>query len=227
MIGHRDSTTLRSAKGFTIVELMIATIIFATILLIITTGVIQFTRAYYKGAVVAKTQDTARSVMDAVTQSVQFGNATPSPVLAGTVPDSIFFCAGGYRFYSTLGITYNVDSANLNNAGVYLTRSGSTCDSPTGTLDTGGRQLLNNDMRVTQLDLQDAGDKMYTISVTVAYGADDLLCDSANNATCDPGATALTSAQLTSAGEGVRCKIQRGSEFCAVSTLSTVVKKRL
>ena len=49
-------------KGFTVLELMIATTVFSVMLLLTTTGMIQIGKVYYKGLVTAKTQDTVRSI---------------------------------------------------------------------------------------------------------------------------------------------------------------------
>jgi len=44
-----SSRSKRLQSGFTLVELMIATMVFSVILLVITYGVVRFTNSYYKG----------------------------------------------------------------------------------------------------------------------------------------------------------------------------------
>src|SRR5690349_14114335 len=100
----KQHTEHRGQKGFTIVELMVATLVFSVVLLVVTVGIMQFTRSYYRGAIQAKTQDTARTVIDNITQSLQFGLAEPD---IGVNPDDQtigYFCAGGYRFAFTKGV---------------------------------------------------------------------------------------------------------------------------
>ena len=58
----RHDRTQSSQSGFTIVELMIATLVFAMVLLVITVGVMSFTRAYYRGINQSNTQRVARAV---------------------------------------------------------------------------------------------------------------------------------------------------------------------
>src|SRR5262249_25193419 len=68
--------------GFTIVELMVATLVFSTILIVITYGVLSFTRAYYNGVTNSTTQDTARNIISTISQAVEFNgsgiNVTPT-----------------------------------------------------------------------------------------------------------------------------------------------------
>lgn len=216
----------QESKGFTIVELMIATMVFATVLLVITSGIIQFTRSYYRGATVAKTQDTARSIIDSVSQSIQFGSALPSDMYASGSPQ--YFCAGGYQFIFNKGTKYDsVQSPTYTNPGLYLVQSMNGCNAPSNPLPIGGRQLLNSNMRVTQLTQTFLGNGLYSVSVTVAYGDDDLLCDGGEPATCQPNAPVLTPTAFASVSSDIRCRLTQGSEFCAVSTLSTIVKKRI
>jgi type II secretory pathway pseudopilin PulG len=224
--GHENIKTARSSAGFTIVELMIATLVFSMILLVVTTGIIQFTKSYYRGANVAKTQDAARSIIDNISQSIQYGNTNIVINNAGTPQ---YICAGGYKFIFTKGIKYEGGTPVSANAGMFLVAD------PVGTclvsdpLPSGGRQLLNRNMRLTNVAVAevDPARGIYSVAVTVAYGDNDLLCNRTVASTCLPTATTLSNVALTSAGANVRCKQQAGSEYCAVSTLSTTVKKRL
>src|SRR6185312_7743076 len=67
------------SQGFTILELMIAASVFSIILLVVAVGVINFTNSYYKGITTSKTQDAARSIMNTLTQSIQFGQTVTLP----------------------------------------------------------------------------------------------------------------------------------------------------
>lgn len=63
-------------KGFTILELLIATMVFSTIFLGATAALIQLGKLYYKGVVTDKTQETTRAIADQVNQQLQFSNET-------------------------------------------------------------------------------------------------------------------------------------------------------
>lgn len=221
IVRHSDSS------GFTIIELMIATLVFSIVLLVVTAGIVQFSKAYYKGAITAKTQDTTRSIIDSVAQSVQFGVASPqeSPESVGTAIS--FLCAGGNKFIFTPGVQYKTGPPEYTNAGVYMVPSVGICEGPAATLPPDGKQLLNEYMRVTNLTLNGVSDTLYTIAVTVAYGDNDLFCDRRDDATCNVTSPILSDAALADLGANIRCKQLSGSEFCAVSSLSTTVRKRI
>jgi len=222
------SATLRSNSfGFTIIELMIATLVFSIVLLVVTAGIVQFSKAYYKGAITAKTQDTTRSIIDSVAQSVQFGVSSPqeSPESVGTAIS--FLCAGGNKFIFTPGVQYQTGPPVYANAGVYMVTSVGICEGPTATLPTDGKQLLNEYMRVTDLTLTGISDTLYSISVTVAYGDNDLFCDRRDDSSCAATSPTLSDAALADLRSNIRCRQVSGSEFCAVSSLSTTVRKRI
>lgn len=66
----KKEKTIKNTAGFTIVELMIATVVFSVILILITTGIIQIGKAYYKGIIGSRTQETARKITDEVGRSI-------------------------------------------------------------------------------------------------------------------------------------------------------------
>src|SRR5687768_12937296 len=78
-------------SGFTIIELMIATVVFSTILLIITGGIVQIGKAYYKGVISARTQNTTRQLTDEVTRNLQFNRGK-------FVSSGIWRCVGGTHY---------------------------------------------------------------------------------------------------------------------------------
>lgn len=198
-------------SGFTIVELMVATLVFSVILTVITVGVMSFTNRYYKGANVSTTQNATQSMLDTITQAIQFGSAIIQP----TTSTNNYFCAGGYVFTYDKGVLYTGSQT-----GLYMAPMGSTCTPTT----TGGRQLLGNNMRITNLavnSLGGGGGHLYNIFITVAFGANDLLCSPAQG-NCSAG-TMTTFWPVSD----VRCKTTTGSQFCATSTLTTTVEQRI
>ncbi len=202
--------TSTKESGFTIVELMVATLVFSVILTVITVGVMSFTNRYYKGANVSTTQNAAQSILDTITQAIQFGSAIVQP----TSPTSNYFCAGGYAFTYDKGILYTGSQT-----GLYMAPMGSTCAATT----TGGKQLLGSNMRITNLTVSNAvsGSHLYSVSITVVFGANDLLC-SPSQGNCN-GSSMTTFWPVSD----VQCKRTTGSQFCAVSTLTTTVEQRI
>jgi prepilin-type N-terminal cleavage/methylation domain-containing protein len=99
---------LKLEKGFTIVELMIATIIFSLVLLSAMAALVQIGKLYYKGISNARTQELTRNVIAEISQGIQFSrqpvreptlNVGPEVALANPDNNGIgFFCVGPRRY---------------------------------------------------------------------------------------------------------------------------------
>lgn len=212
-------------SGFTIIELMISTMIFSLILLILTTGVISFTRSYYRGITETSTQRVARVISDEITQAIQ---STSLPYLAldfnVDVPAGTWkgFCIGNTGYAYRLGSQLVESSPDLVNNHVLLkgSVSGNCSSQSAANLSTilfnglkaspsTSEEMLAPSMRLSNLTItainQTAG--IYSVAVNVVYGDDDLL----TNPT----------------GLSPSCNTDSGSQFCAMSGLSTVVQKRI
>ena len=205
------------AAGFTIVELMIATLVFSVILVVVTYGVLRFTNAYYKGINSSTTQDTARNILDTVSQAIQFSGSTISP--GGTNAGVSYFCAGGDVFIYRQGIKYDSStSISASNPGLYMVTSPSALGcSVVGASYTAGKQLLGTNMRVSALSIAPSasGPLLWDVQLRLAYGDNDLLVNPANGA------------DLTGSAPNVQCGLRTGSQFCSVSVLTTTVQQRV
>lgn len=200
----------KNIAGFTIIELMIATMVFGTVLLVVTTAILQITRVYYKGITQATTQSTARSIIDMISQGIQFngGGVTETPGSFNA------FCVGNQQYSFVLGkqLTETTPAANQTwHALVVDDKPGCTSSSPGSSMNTqvtSGRELLQPNMRLSKMSVQNIGTNLYKITVKVVSGDDDLLKNPANDtATCQ--------------------NFSAGTQFCAVSELTTVVTKRV
>ncbi len=249
---HKSSS---SSAGFTIIELLIATLIFSLVLILITTGVMQFTRQYYKGIISSNTQNTARAIIDDVTRTIQFntGNLyslTSTTLTPNTDPSApaLGYCIGETKRYSfriNAQVTEGTADTNAHQSNHSLITDGvSGCSTATPALDvrnpnilvnpdiqTGRallypRELIGQRMRLSKFKIETVPNMVgtYTVTVRVIYGDDDLLCTPSvpnscvgRNTTPDPLSDAST----------LMCKSTIGSQFCAVSELSTTVKKRV
>src|SRR5665213_2350432 len=93
-------------SGFTILELIIATAIFSGALLMLMLGFLSISKSYTRGLTVTETQNTARNVINATSQSIEFGSISsyqPPPAPPPSGPVSGWFCADNYIFAYTLG----------------------------------------------------------------------------------------------------------------------------
>lgn len=190
----------RNQQGFTIVELLIATLVFSVVLLVVTIGIIQITRVYYKGITESNTQNTARTLMDTITQGIQFsgGNVTTTSG-AGTKA----FCIGNQQFSYKTG-TKMTDTSG----GIVRLNSAPNCTSATAVNLAGGTEFMSPKMRLSNLQVDSLGNNLYRVQIRVVYGDDDLLNNPASTAASCRGAIA-------------------GSQFCSISELTSTVVKRV
>ena len=72
MRNNKSDNKLTNQTGFTIVELMIATVIFSMVLLVCSYAIIHAGRMYYKGMIMSKTQDTARKIIDSASDAIKY-----------------------------------------------------------------------------------------------------------------------------------------------------------
>lgn len=208
----------RTQTGFTIVELMIATAIFSIILLLCTFGLLQIGRTYYRGVTTSRTQDTARKVIDTLSQSIQYGTSVPAAPPSGVIvtngsPSSGQICFGEKRFtyFFNKPVTGNTQHA------LQLDSAPSGC---TGPVTASAQELLGENMRLTRFSLikKTTG---YEISLKVSHGEDEDLVLLPPNTT--GGATVLS----VDDEKFGNCQIQARAEYCASAELTVTVQRRL
>lgn len=64
-------------NGFTILELMVATVVLSVVLLIATMTILGVGKLYYKGQNATRTNDTARNIMADISQHIEFSSQPP------------------------------------------------------------------------------------------------------------------------------------------------------
>jgi prepilin-type N-terminal cleavage/methylation domain-containing protein len=184
-------------KGFTIIELMIATAVLSTILLLVTVLMINIGNLYYKGINQARIQDNVRSVSDEVSQHLQLGDsfAASDPDKKGANGEQAY-CVGAVRYTYIIGVQINQPApGSPASAPPYhhvLWRDDNpapgTCDIATAgnkvdltatapSSGLNGVELIAPNSRLSEFDIN--GNSPYSVAVSVAYGDDDLLCNPA------------------------------------------------
>lgn len=207
----------KAQKGFTIIELLIATLVFSMVVMLITYGILAFTRAYYKGVNQSNTQNTARLVIEDIAQAIQFSGGEVQPTLGTTGSgDSVGFCIGSSQYSYVLGKQLSDQTPlEVNQAKhVLMLDKGASCAGTNAQNVEGatvaGTELLGPRMRLSKLSIAPVtgATDVYKINIKIVFGDDDLLNNpTAANASCDVGS--------------------RGSQYCAEAELTTVVKKRI
>lgn len=204
-------------------ELLIATLVFSMVLLVVTIGVMTFTKSYYKGITQSNTQNTARSVIENITQAIQFsGDAVTSPI--GTVGSgsSVGFCIGNQRYSYQTGWQLVDGTPQI---ALKQTKHELVVDTPGNcsglnaqdvTKTPSGTELLSPNMRVAKLSVAQVGTSgMYKVDLRVLYGDADLLYSPSGDA-------------AGAAAPDAKCRAAfSGSQFCAESELSSIVGKRI
>lgn len=205
--------------GFTIVELMIATVVFAIILLMTLGGFVQIGRTFYKGVTISRTENTVRTIADSLSSDIRSASAGSSDTLtvdAGGNQVS-YFCIGQHLYYFRSGVIFDNDPSSTNipksTFGFKQDNVSSACTpdavrSLINTPTSNAKELLGEKMRLSKLSVKCsdiATNRLCNLSIHIAYGDNDLLEPPANgpSALCK-GATA-------------------GTQFCATADINTSV----
>jgi prepilin-type N-terminal cleavage/methylation domain-containing protein len=230
----------QNQKGFTIVELMISTVVFSTVLVLCLTGMVQVSRAYYKGITNSRTQEAGRLLLDEISQSIKLSGTSISvrpAVNAGPEVDvndidegTGVFCVGNKKYTYALDRKVVNESSNDNennkeirNALISEDEQCTDVLTPADlNLEIDGTQksLLSENMRLTKFTLEriqpdetinvKSGSQLWRIEISIAYGDQDLI-----RYEDDAGNARVT------------CNPGTGGEFCSIVELSTIVARRI
>lgn len=198
-------------RGFTIIELLISMTIFSLVMVLISVSIIQISRVYYKGITSSRTQETARSVLQDISQAIQFNGGQIAS--SGNV-----YCVGDRRY--TVFLNQQVQDSPAHN-GIIADKPSGGCRLPPiapahsdAVLVADDTELLVPRARVGKFSISQQGtSNLYQVTVRVVSGDDDLLVDA--DGTPGPDLPYTCKAQ------------QSGGQFCAVSELSTIVQQRV
>lgn len=197
-------------QGFTIVELMIATMIFGVMMLIVSGSIVAIGRQFYKGIISARTQEVTRNIADELSRNLQFSGSNPTrrvngDVVSLCVDETEYIYRVGKKLVDPPGPTMP-DEAFEGIVRFDSCGSGSPPAWPPTTIPSGGTELLGKNMRIVRLDISDDGTgRAWTVDIKVAFGDSDLLDGAREN--CVSG--------------------RAGSQFCATSEIKITVFKRL
>jgi prepilin-type N-terminal cleavage/methylation domain-containing protein len=236
----------KTQKGFTIVELMISTVIFSLVMLLCLTGMVQVSRAYYKGVTQSRTQEAARLVMDEISQNLKLSGSSvvslPSTnsgpqVNINRLEEGIgVFCAGNKKYTYALdrkvvSSNSNEDQKEIRNA---LVSEDAVCTDLMSTdievlnnqISSNRKSLLSENMRLTRFSITEynpdvsvpikSNSQIWRIEISIAYGDQDLFSVNGSGRYVDD-----------SNNERVVCKSSTGTEFCATVEMSIIVSRRI
>ncbi len=223
---------INNAKGFTIIELLIATAVFSTILLLASNAVVQIGRLYYKGLTSTLTQEAARATSEDVSRAIQLGNrgdVNRSDDAGKDFDDPKAVCIGDTRY--TYAINRQIGGSTGGPHALWVDQAPDggcpTVDLNIPTPSADGRELLGPNMRLLNFEINDISPlSVYNVKVVVGYGDNELLThynqqgelvDLSGDGAIDQNDSGMAQCELG----GI------GSNFCAISALDTVVKRRI
>jgi prepilin-type N-terminal cleavage/methylation domain-containing protein len=209
----KNQKTYSASEGFTIIELMIATMVFGVILLVVATAVMEFSHIYYKGVTEDTVQTTARNVVDTIGQNIQLDGGNVIPGTAYGISSD--YCIGDQRYSYLLGHELADVPTGTQYPHALVVDSIAGCGSSTQAQDltstsitAGSRELLAPNMRLSAFAINSLGNGLYQVHVKIVYGDDDLLVDpTGTDATCQ--------------------NVYSGTQFCAIADVSTTVIRRI
>ncbi len=222
------SLKLNPSGGFTIVELMIATLIFSMMLIITMTAFIQIGRIFYKTLIISRTNEVARNISDDVAENLRTLNYKAPDAPQGSINSTVrYVCINNNFYFFEIGSQY-ISTSSDPHAQVGLRKFTATdCSaSQAPNYYAQASQLLGERMRVSKFQLGDTAvasnaapgscpaASACQLNIRIAYGDNDLLASRSGDP-AGPGAQDATCQGLPS-----------GSEFCAVSELQTAVLGR-
>lgn len=224
-------------KGFTIIELMIATSVLSIMLVMATVLMINIGNLYYKGISQASIQDNVRSITDEISKHLELGDN----FFLRTSGSEQSYCIGSTRYTFILYKQIGSNAASPDNQITHVlwrdnNPTPGSCPSslPNLALNTpssGGTELITPHSRLLYFNI--TGSSPYSISIGEAYGDSDLLCDNGTANDCTAQASPGSIVEKLAAGTfpapagNIRCRGSLGEQFCATASLDTTVVKRL
>lgn len=219
---------MKRQKGFTIIELMIATTVFSVVLLVCLGALVYVGRLYYKGITLTQTQSAARDAADSIADSVRFARERVEPVTASATDEwSGHVCVGSRKYSYKLYQVLVDDTPGPNQTTQALVESidplcdiGSPDSAPRTEPDIVDkyppREILGEFMQLNRFAISepDIDTGLVDIDISIAYGGDGSSSDGE-----------LFNYVTGSSGEIASCKTGvAGAQFCAISNLSKTVR---
>lgn len=212
-----------SNKGFTVVELLIATAVFSTVLLIAASGIVHIGRLFQRGITSSLTQEVSRTTMDFIKNDFELsgGYFRQLPAFAGNEG----FCIGSRLYSYKVGVMTGSDGTGR----AMVVRDYPSCDvSPVVHPDDLATGFGYDPVTATDIDVSNSmreflGPNMRLNSFSVTP-----------TPALSPKPTGLTISidvisgdPALSTGVGGLCVGGPGSEYCSNSPLLTYAVRRL
>lgn len=213
--------TKQRESGFTILEVLIASMVFTVVLMICVQVITRIGQLYFKGVTSAQIQNLTRDLTDEFSQQIQFGSGipygipNPDSISGGTAGDVLIFCVGDNRYRAIM-------NRRLGDAGVTtvlqrIPYSGACVTTDTGFV--GATELAVKNMRILKLSIirSTTDPYIWSLNIRLALGEDDQFSYSVAGSTDTP---AVYGSAICKSGIS-------GSQFCSISELSSSLLRRV
>lgn len=199
-------------KGFTIAELLIASMIFTTILLLCVEGITRIAKVYVKNTSISRANEFGKTLISDISGQIKYGSSLP---LYKVTPPEIKLCSAGKAYKIVLN-QQTTDSIKR--------KSDPTCkfyDNDPNFFESGAENLTPSSARVLDFNIvkNDLSSSWY-IAIRVAIGDSDLLRK--NDGSALPPSPSYDEYKDAQCAGGIS-----GSEFCSVVAISTNVTRRM
>jgi prepilin-type N-terminal cleavage/methylation domain-containing protein len=143
-----------SKAGFTLVEVVVAMAVFGFMLLIVVEGYINIARIHDQALASNQVQDSARTAMDAMVQSVRNSTGAVTPVFGGGASTSLCLSSSSTSdqdFFVSGKVLYqaNTCTAPVPATSVALTNNSVQVSSFKATVETGGVGVTEPEVQMT------------------------------------------------------------------------------
>lgn len=156
--------SIKNKKGFTVIELLIATAVFSVVLLVFVAAFLRVSELFYKGINLSNTQETARNAVQNIANDIQFYGNPPS-----NFPAQSYFCIGNHRYTYKLGTPYSPGSST--DIGL-MKETVSACSAGAPNIAT-AEELLDPGMQLNSIQLNNCQFGQCTVSLHIVfYGTD-------------------------------------------------------
>lgn len=199
--------------GFTLIELMIATLIFSLVLVVLLAAFLQIGRLFYKGISMSHTQESTRSALQDISDDITLAKDAPIQPAGKD-----YFCVGLHRYKYVykyqLGDDYD---ALANKYGIIREDVAAGCPDPaTPGSGSNAQELLDNGMQLNDLTINCSNGVCRIHLHVIFYGAD-------KDVFASPKDSGLTGDAARNAPDAECTGSLQGSQYCATADFTSTV----
>lgn len=228
-------TRSAAQTGFTLIELMFATLIFGMVLAVMLASFLQIGRLYYKGISLSTTDEAGQKISTDIDNDLRYSSSAACDNMSGqncidpANPYIHYFCIGNHRYTYLLSTAatgpYKIQAGDINspdpsNAVGMIRDTVIGCPAPSTIAGTEPVQLLTINLQLNDLHFYCNDNSCYVHLHIVFYGADNSVFSSfehPNDNTSDH-LGALTDPDNKCDGSLL------STEFCAVNDITSLAR---